>query len=989
MTLDHLFQASPTTQSRADVNLKALAIVNLSLSVFGVVADLMVPRRPQLFHKGRPVDDQWTVSAAGRFSYSWPYPLVKLAAKGKQIEYDDLPSMDHFTRSRDLYNSYNAAKERFGGSMLKLLAISHITSLITQYSIIGVDSFLSTAPQLAMYKILRLLEMRDGGEDITNRAIFWVLVLGAGILVQGFLNNWMWWINYASFWVPLNAQLSALIYAKAMRRKDVKGALDKEKEKDKKGKDGKDDQTAPPTDLEEAESGQAEAVPVKEEPEEDAEASLQKSRQGVINLIGVDTRRIANFATLNAFFFRSFMRLSVYFTFLGLLVGWLPLVVGIAVQLLFLPVNIYFSKLYTKTQDSLMKVRDKKVAVVNEALGGIRQIKFSALERQWHKKIMKVREEELHHLWKTFLWDVILIGLWLMGPVVLSLMVISVYAMLHGGLPASIAFTTISLLSQIEATLSFLPELTTNMLDAYVSLKRIQEYLEGPERVQQTKPGKQVAFYNADITWPTNSEDPKETEETFALRNINLEFPVGELSVISGETGSGKSLLLNAILGEVDILAGTVQVPEAPPLQDRHDEAANASNWIVPHALSFISQQPWIENATVKNNILFGLPFDEKRYRAVISACALDKDLEILTDGEETEIGANGINLSGGQRWRMTLARALYSRAGLLVMDDIFSAVDAHVGKHIFEHALTGELATGRTRILVTHHVGLVIPATKYEVQLGDGKILHAGLVDKTRKEQVEASLDEAKEGDNLLERVSSKLSKHSTDPDGANVGKTTDPVPGDVDAGAAKAPKAKPRKFIEDEQRERGRVKWRIYKIYLDACGGWFFWIAVMFIYVSFQGLVLGRSWVLKLWTETYTTESPNSLRSWYSDTDMFRVQEAGFHAKHPVTINDANDSLKFYLALYFGFAIAICIEGTFRYYWLFTGSIKASRKLFESLTYAVLRAPLRWLDTMPVGRILNRFTSDFNQTDGGQTYSLGFALSNIMILFGVVIAA
>src|SRR5947207_5604768 len=126
--------------------------------------------------------------------------------------------------------------------------------------------------------------------------------------------------------------------------------------------------------------------------------------------------------------------------------------------------------------------------------------------------------------------------------------------------------------------------------------------------------------------------------------------------------------------------------------------------------MAYVAQNPWIENATIKENILFGAPLDADRFQKVIRACALLPDLLMLPDGEETEIGDKGINLSGGQRWRVTLARALYSRAEILIMDDIFSAVDAHVGRHILEHALLGDLARGRTRILATHHIGLVLP---------------------------------------------------------------------------------------------------------------------------------------------------------------------------------------------------------------------------------------------------------------------------------------
>jgi len=219
-------------------------------------------------------------------------------------------------------------------------------------------------------------------------------------------------------------------------------------------------------------------------------------------------------------------------------------------------------------------------------------------------------------------------------------------------------------------------------------------------------------------------------KDRFILRDLNLSFPSNSLSIISGPTGSGKSLLLAAILGEVDVLGGYITVPPSLPAKQRFDDKATAVDWIIPSAIAFVSQTPWIENATIKENIIFGLPFDENRYNKVIDACALTTDLHIFDDGDSTEVGSQGISLSGGQKWRLTLARALYSRAGILILDDVLSAVDAHVGKHIYNNALLGELATGRTRILATHHVALCLPRAEYTVRLSArGVVDYAGLV--------------------------------------------------------------------------------------------------------------------------------------------------------------------------------------------------------------------------------------------------------------------
>ena len=317
-----------------------------------------------------------------------------------------------------------------------------------------------------------------------------------------------------------------------------------------------------------------------------------------------------------------------------------------------------------------MKVRDEKMIVITEALQGIRQIKFSAQEQQWQEKISKKRAEELATQWKVFCLDTSLISIWILGPVVLSAVSLAVYAVLHGDLSASVAFTSIAVMGSMDTSLAVLPELTADAVEAWVSMKRIDKYLKAPERNRYITPSDIIALEDASIAWPSDSQE--EDPDRFALKNVNVQFPKKELSVISGKTGSGKSLFLASILGEADRLAGYVKVPQAPSFEERFDYKANKSDWVIDSAIAFVAQIPWIENASIKDNILFGLPYDSGRYKKVINCCALEKDLHLLPDGELTDIGANGINLSGGQRWRVSFARALYSRAGILVLDDIF-----------------------------------------------------------------------------------------------------------------------------------------------------------------------------------------------------------------------------------------------------------------------------------------------------------------------------
>lgn len=288
-------------------------------------------------------------------------------------------------------------------------------------------------------------------------------------------------------------------------------------------------------------------------------------------------------------------------------------------------------------------------------------------------KIGEKRKEELALQRRSFMWQAVLITIWILGPVMLSAVSLATYTLLHGNLLPSVAFTTITIFNQIEAVLAVIPELTAQGLEAWVSARRIGDYLNGPEKQDYIIPNEDIIFENASVAWPSDSEE--EEPDRFVLRNVNLMLPTKELTVISGPTGAGKSLLLASILGEAELITGRITVPNAPSVEFRHDHMANKSDWVIDSVIAYVAQTPWIENASIKDNILFDLPYDAGRYKEVLSSCALIKDLEMLPDGELTDIGANGINLSGGQRWRISFARALYSRAGILVLDDIFSAV--------------------------------------------------------------------------------------------------------------------------------------------------------------------------------------------------------------------------------------------------------------------------------------------------------------------------
>ncbi|RMZ88221.1 hypothetical protein DV736_g4561, partial [Chaetothyriales sp. CBS 134916] len=887
----------------------ALVLLQWLSALILIFTSALIPRRPDVFYNGLVVDRENTVSLLSKLTFSWPTAVLDYAIKNRGLGYDDLPEVSYEVRSRTLRENFESVGKQ--DKLWKSLFWSRKGYFIKQWALEAIASILNFLPQISLYYILRTLEARDAGHSDTLKAWLLVGALGLSVILCTWIENIMFFTSFLKIGVPIYEQLSAVVFGKAIRRKDVKGVS----------------KTAEP-----AEANLSSDVGKKDEefPEaEEYEEDLQKTRQSTINLVGIDSKRIADFAMFNYLFLGSAIKFVFAVGFLVKLIGWIPMLAGFITPIIITPLNIYVSRKYVAAQDDLMKYRDQKTAVVSEALQGIRQIKFSALEKDWYQKILETRRKELKTQWAVFVYDSCLISIWIFGPVMLSAISLSVYALINKSLSASIAFTTISIFEAIEMTLAIIPELVTDMLDCILSANRIQTFLDSPERDNSLKPGQCVTFKDATVAWP--SDDNDSDQGIFKLQNINLEFPKGELSVISGRTGSGKSLLLSSIIGEAEVLEGTVSVPEAPREAERYDSKATPSDWIIHSSVAYVAQIPWIENASIRDNILFGLPMDPDRYKKVLNVCALEKDLEMLEDGEQTDIGANGINLSGGQKWRVSFARALYSRAGILVLDDIFSAVDANVGRQLYEQALTES-------VVVDDGGGLQKMMTNQSLRSRRESALSTQSAE-LRRQRSHANLDENRN-------------------------------------------QAQPRKFNEEEKRETGAVKWTVYAQYIRAGGGFSYWSIIMLVFAFWIVVYLARSYWIRIWTRSYQSEGAPGV------TLLQQHGSLVHHLQTEFSTVQIDPDLAFYLGVYLGISLLAWLVSSVRYLIVFVASIKASKILFENLAFTVLRAPLRWVDTTPTGRILNRFTADFNMIDSKIALDISFGLHNFMQVLSVIIA-
>ncbi len=801
---------------------KVLILGQLSAGILAAFAFLSLPRKPRVYSDDKPVDAEGTCSAWGRYTFSWAAPTLAMARQNKEIGIGDLPRIPHRLRSGVLlaYMKENWSSKRlwvqvvylFGSAFLRQLTLSVIVS-VTKFG-----------PQYAMFNILRLLEMRLQSADATQVALLWVLALACCMFFNAFVEGWLLWVGWSQIAIPVRALLSILIFTKSIRRKD--------------GKDGQQDDSPAMIDASpSSHDGVAEASEGDVLDKDDrADGSDLKFTQSAGNLVAVDTRRISDFVSLCWFFPASAVRLVMSAWFLYCLIGWASLLAGVLAWSLTVPVNVFVSRRYSGLQGDLMKVRDRKLAAITEALQNIRQIKFAALESEWDARIGEHRSKELALQWKAFLYQMGLLCLLMSGPVLLSTASLITYAFTHLKLMPSVAFTTIAIFGYIEFTLAIIPELVTNAIDAWISVCRIETYMEAPEKGCCVVGSDSFIFADVSVAWPSDSSSP--TTDRFILRALNLNFPLGALSVISGKTGSGKSLLLAAILGEAEKLSGTIRTPKVlPSHQFDHHKDPTKSLWIIDSAMAFVAQVPWIENATVKDNILFGLPYTRDRYNRTVTVCALDKDLELFPDGDLTDIGANGINLSGGQRWRISFARALYSRAGILILDDVLSSVDSQVGRQLLEEALAGDLGVGRTRILVTHHVDLCQSQTRYAVRLENGMAETTSLVqglNQSIKLEGSESTGLTDEDDQIAKRPNGNL----VGTDGAiEAASSLVGQGGHVNKGSTER-----KMFMEDEKRETGKIQLELYKSYMSSAGGLTIWVLVAVFFSGAMGVDLVR---------------------------------------------------------------------------------------------------------------------------------------------------
>ena len=618
------------------------------------------------------------------------------------------------------------------------------------------------------------------------------------------------------------------------------------------------------------------------------------------------------------------------------------------------------------------KITDQRVSLTQEILSAVRFVKYFGWETSFLDRVAEVRTREINKI--SFLLSIRngIMAVSMSIPIFASMLAFITFSLTNNALNPASVFSSLALFNALRIPLNLLPMVIGQVVDANASISRIQEFLNAEERndeaVWDMEAKNAISIKRADFTWERNpTQDPdkalegpksgkqkkeekkiskanakdekrrskqlskeqldslppstssssleEEDSHPFGIKDIDLTIGRNELVAVIGSVGSGKSSLLAAMAGDMRRTTGNVTF------------GANRA---------FCPQYAWIQNATLKENIVFGRNFDQRWYDKVIDACALRPDLEMLPSGDLTEIGERGITVSGGQKQRLNIARAIYFDADIVLMDDPLSAVDAHVGKHIMDNAICG-LLKDKARVLATHQLHVLHRVDRI-VWMKEGLIHKVATFDELMAD--DAEFQKLMETTAVEEKVMDE--EHVNDDEVEDEKKVSRKKKGRKPAGA----------LMQAEERAVNGVSAGVYLAYIRASGS--LWVAplVFLLLVVSQGANIVTSLWLSFWTSNkfgYTT---------------------------PVYIGVYAALGVLQAALNFLFSVSVTVFGT-----------RSSKVMLNRAITRVLRAPMSFFDTTPLGRITNRFGKDVDTMDNVLTDSIRMFFMTMAMILSVFI--
>ncbi|CAJ0582005.1 unnamed protein product, partial [Mesorhabditis spiculigera] len=644
----------------------------------------------------------------------------------------------------------------------------------------------------------------------------------------------------------------------------------------------------------------------------------------VMNFLAVDAEKIVSYLPFLVETLTCPLDIVLSMIMLWFFMGWTA-ISGIILMACIVPFNYYTSMYIKRLQLQQLKVKDERTKLTNEVLNGMKLIKLYAWEEAFEREINKLRAEEVRILKKMNMTGRLVDSINSAAPYLVAMATFAFYVLIsdENVLTPQIAFVALAIFNQLKMPMRILAMIINYL--ALVSLRRIEDFLVEEEMVvgqitAPTDPNVVLNMKHADFNWLGITSPP-------TVRIPELTVRRGEFVAIVGAVGAGKSSLLNAMLGEMCYLRGVVELCDK---------------------VAYVPQQPWLRNETLRQNILFGKPYDRKLYRRVTDSAQLRTDFEAMDHGDMTEIGENGVTLSGGQKARIGLARALYQEADLYLMDDCLSAVDAHVGSAMYTRVLGRDgILRNSTRILVTHGLqytkecdrilvmkdGEIAESGTYSQLLEEGG-LFADMIQEMEKHKEEAKEEEAEE---ILDP--GRLPSHRF----SRMESASESVKDEA-------------KLVQKETVETGRVSNAVYLAYLKAISLTITMIVSIFaiIHIIFA---IARS----LW-----------LSAWSNGNVDDALQE-----------KDTGTNLSVFSFL--GVAEVITLLGI--QIALVFGCQRASLALHSPVLHSILRSPMSFFDTTPVGRILNRLARDLEVIDNFLPATIGQFLNCAVQLFVVLV--
>uniref|UniRef100_A0A8C7QVJ6 ABC-type glutathione-S-conjugate transporter n=1 Tax=Oncorhynchus mykiss TaxID=8022 RepID=A0A8C7QVJ6_ONCMY len=669
----------------------------------------------------------------------------------------------------------------------------------------------------------------------------------------------------------------------------------------------------------------------------------------IVNLVSADTQKLMDFVVYFNAVWLAPIEIALCLFFLWQHLGPSALA-GIATVILIFPLNGFIAKKRSKLQEVQMKFMDGRIKLMNEILNGIKILKFYAWEKAFLEQVLGYREKELKALKKSQILYSISIASFNSSTFLIAFAMFGVYVLIDDKnvLDAQKVFVSMALINILKTPLSQLPfAMSTTMQVKY----NVQYSTDQTNCISSMVPlsslsiffsdGEGVLIDNGTFSW--TKEGPP------CLKRINVRVPQGSLVAVVGHVGSGKSSLLSAMLGETEKRSGSVSIKGS---------------------VAYVPQQAWIQNATVQDNVTFGREKQKTWYQRVLDACALLPDLEILPAGDSTEIGEKGLNLSGGQKQRVSLARAVYRKADVYLLDDPLSAVDAHVGQHIFDKVIGPKgVLRNKTRVLVTHGMSF-LPQADLILVLVDGEITESGSYQELLSRHGAFA--------DFIHTFASNDRKESVTETATQRGRTSLCQEGQLTAECyrlhAILKRSIPRAahwvsefpahityfFPDNIMVLIDSVRLEMYMEYFKTIGMAFI-IPIVFLYAFQQGASLTYNYWLSLWADEPIVNGTQV------DTDM---------------------KLAVYGAL--GFAQGIAIFGTTVA--ISVGGIIASRHLHMDLLKNVLHSPMSFFETTPSGNLLNRFAKEIDAIDcmipDGLKMMLGYLFKLMEVCIIVMLA-